>query len=95
MKDEDRDWIIYHLAIREKNTRLDDLVRDSGFSRDLVRESVERLEKGFLLDISGECIRALGVGESMVRCQCRFMKDSPIIVENGVIRARKPDREGD
>lgn len=95
MNDEDRDWIIYHLAIRSAQTRIGDLVRDSGFSENLVRDSVSRLEGGFLLEVSGEDVRGLSVGESLVRCQCRFMKDSPVDFENGVIRARKPENGGD
>lgn len=93
MRDEERDWIIYHLAIREKTVTFDDIVRDSGFSPDTVRQSLSRLTNAFLLDISGDTIRVLSIGESVVRCQCRFMKDSPVIFEDGVIKAREHDAE--
>lgn len=95
MKEEDRDWIIYHLAIRTARSSFADLVRDSGFSDDVVRDSVFRLEKKFLLDVSGDEIRGLSIGESLVRCQCRYMKDSPVVIENGVVRACRRSEEGE
>jgi hypothetical protein len=95
MKEEDRDWIIYHLAIRTAHSRFGDLVRESGFSEDLVRDSVSRLEKNFLVEVAGDKIRGLSVGESLVRCQCRYMEDSPVSFEDGIIRARRKGEEGE
>ena len=89
MKEEDADWLIYHLIAREKETAADELATESGLDPAAVTASLERLDRYLLIDRTGGKIRALSVGEAIIKCQAKNDATLPYVIENGVIKARK------
>jgi Mn-dependent DtxR family transcriptional regulator len=90
VKEEDADWIIYHLIVQKPVTDREELCTESGFDMPTVSASIARLEKNLLIECSEDKIRALNIGEALIRCQMKYSADLPFIIENGVIKARKP-----
>ena len=89
MKEEDADWLIYHLIVKEPATTAEGLVVLSGLDPCTVDASLERLERYLLVERKGGKLRALNFGESLIRCQVKYSDDLPFTLENGVIKARK------
>lgn len=89
MKEEDADWLIYHLIVKEPSTTVEGLVVLSGLDPRTVDASLERLESYFLIKRDGGKLRALNIGESLIRCQVKYSDDLPYTIENGVIKERK------
>ena len=89
MKEEDADWLIYHLIVKEPSGSAEDLVTASGLDPGAVDASLQRLERYLLIERTGGKVRALSVGESLIRCQIQYTKDLPYTIENGVIKERK------
>jgi hypothetical protein len=54
-----------------------------------VADSLDRLDRAFLIERDGTTIRALSVGESMLRCQAKYDNTLPYVFENGVVKAKK------
>jgi hypothetical protein len=90
VKEEDFDWIIYHLIIQKPVTDAETLCAESGFDALTTSASLGRLEKNLLIELIEGKIRALNIGEALIRCQMKYTDDLPFIIENGVIKARKP-----
>jgi len=89
VKEEDADWLIYHLIAKEPAMTVEGLVILSGFDPGTVAASLERLERYLLVERSGGKLRVLNFGESLIRCQVKYSDDLPFTLENGVIKARK------
>jgi hypothetical protein len=89
VKEEDADWLIYHLIVKEPSVSAEDLVRASGLDRCTVDASLERLERYLLIESTEGKVRALSFGEALIRCQVMYAKDLPYTIENGVIKQRK------
>jgi hypothetical protein len=89
MKDEDTDWLIYHLVAQQPYWTTDGLVSASGFEMSAVEKSLGRLEQDMLLEREDGRVRVLAVGESLLLCQTKNAKDLPYCIEQGVIRERK------
>lgn len=89
MKDENADWLIYHLVAQGSSVTADDLVSASGFDLAAVGRSIGRLERDLLIEQKDGRIRVFTVGEALLLCQIRHSKDLPYTIENGVIRAGK------
>ena len=89
MKEEDTDWLIYHLIVKEPSTTVEDLVVSSGIDPGMVDASLTRLERYLLIERNGGKLRALNFGESLIRCQLKHSEDLPFTIENGVIKERK------
>ena len=89
MRDEERDWEIYH-AFQDGKTRTAGDLAALGYARGDVEASLSRLEKAFLVERSGDAVRVLSFQESLLLCQMANDRDSPICIEKGVIRARQP-----
>jgi len=89
VKEEDADWLIYHLIAKEPATTVEGLVILSGFDPGTVAASLERLERYLLVERSGGKLRVLNFGESLIRCQVKYSDDLPYTIENGVIKERK------
>lgn len=90
MKEEDADWLIYHLIVKEPSISAEDLVAASGLDPSVVEASLKRLERYLLIGHTEGKVRALGIGEALISCQIKYTKDLPYIIENGVIKQRKP-----
>ena len=89
MKEEDADWLIYHLIVNEPEITVERLVVLSGLDSITVNASLKRLERYLLIERDGDKLHALNFGESLIRCQVKYSEDLPYTIENGVIRERK------
>jgi len=89
VKEEDADWVIYHLIVKESSISAGDLVMASGLDPGDVDASLKRLERYLLIERTEGSVRALSFGESLIRCQVKYAKDLPYTIENGVIKERK------
>jgi hypothetical protein len=89
VKEEDADWVIYHLIAKEPSRSVEGLVTVSGFDPCDVDASLKRLERYLLIERTEGNVRALSFGEALIRCQVKYSKDLPYIIENGVIKERK------
>ncbi|MGA9085591.1 MAG: MarR family transcriptional regulator [Methanoregula sp.] len=89
MKEEDVDWLIYHIITQKGEVTADDLADVSGLDAAAVTTSLDRLDRYFLIDRTSGKIRTLSVGEALIKCQAKNDGTLPYIIENGVIRARK------
>lgn len=93
MKDEDIDWIIYHLFAPQGSADPIDLTTKSGLDLKTVNTSLQRLEKYFLIEMVDGRARLLSVNESLIRCQFTYDADLRYMIENGVIKqTRKSDQ---
>jgi hypothetical protein len=95
MREEDLDWEVYHLIVADPS-------RDAGFlaahlrcSPAEIQASLQRLERASLIEQGdGGRFRVLSIQEMILRCQARYCRDIPYVIEGGVIRLKK-DREPD
>jgi len=90
MRDEDLDWEIYHALIGGKFRTEADLA-GCGYDPGLVEASLCRLERYLLIERRGGGLRALSLPESILLCQARNEEDSPLVIENGVIRVKRAE----
>lgn len=89
MKDEDTDWLIYHLIAQEPGITSGTLADKSGLDGAVVTASLERLDRALLIDRTDGKVRVLSVGEALVKCQAKYDDTLPYVIEDGVIKARK------
>lgn len=90
VKPEDLDWMVYHLVLGEEASTKDALTGRTGCTPEEVDESVRRLVSYFLIDTDGEQFRALSVPDMFLRSQCKYDDDMPIVIENGVVKQKRP-----
>ena len=89
MKEEDADWVIYHLIVTEPSISAEALASASGLDPCAVDASLKRLERYLLIERTEGKLRLLNVGEALLRCQIKYSQDLPYTIENGVIKERK------
>jgi hypothetical protein len=89
VKEEDADWLIYHILVKQPSISAEDLAVKSGLEPDDVGASLKRLEQYLLIDYADGKVRVLSFGEALIRCQIKYAKDLPYTIENGVIKQRK------
>jgi len=89
VKDEDVDWQIYHLIPEDSATTAAELCSKSGLDRAIVAASLVRLTQSCLIECPNDSVRMLNFGEALLRNQCKYERDLPFTIENGVIKARK------
>lgn len=89
MKEEDADWLIYHLIAKEPSVTAEDLLRVSGCDPCTLNASLDRLERYHLIERTEGTVRALSFGEALIRCQVKHSGTLPYTIENGVIKERK------
>ena len=77
MKEEDADWVIYHLLVQEPSISVEGLVTASGLDPCVVDGSLERLERYLLIERTEGKLRVLNFGEALIRCQVKYSQDSP------------------
>jgi hypothetical protein len=92
VKPEDFDSEVYHILSAGKGSTPEALAEETGCPREAVNESLRRLLSYLLIDYSGGKYQALSVPEMLLRCQCRFAADLPFIIEDGVIKPKKPEQ---
>jgi len=89
VKEEDADWVIYHLIVKEPSLSVEGLITACGLDPGVVDASLKRLERYLLIERTEGNVRALNFGEALIRCQIKYSKDLPYIIEDGVIKERK------
>jgi hypothetical protein len=89
VKEEDTDWAIYHLLVKEPSLSPEGLVTASGLDPCVVDASLKRLERYLLIEQTDGKLRVLNFGEALLRCQIKYSRDLPYTLENGVIKERK------
>jgi hypothetical protein len=89
VKEEDADWLIYHLLVKEPAITVEGLAVSTGLDPGAVDASLARLERYLLVEREGAKLRVLNFGESLIRCQVKYSEDLPYTIENGVIKERK------
>lgn len=88
MKEEDQDWLIYHLLADTGPAGVEDLSDRAGIAPDKVEESLRRLEKLLLVQRKEREYSVLSLQEMLIRCQCRYDPGLPYEIENGVIKMK-------
>lgn len=92
MRDEDLDWLCYITLSRGTGSAtVPELAEATGLPPDAVSASAARLEQALLARREGARVLLIAVQESFLLCQSRYGKEMPFVIENGVIRARRPD----
>ena len=89
MKDEDADWLIYHLAACSPSPTTDGLISESGLDPSAVEKSLERLERNLLIERKTEKVRVLSAGEMLLLCQIKSSQNLLYTIENDIIREKK------
>ena len=89
MKEEDADWIIYHLIAQKETITAEELTVASEMDADTVHASLARLERSLLVERSGASFRAVTIGEAILKCQIKNTLDPRFEIVDGVIKARK------
>jgi hypothetical protein len=91
MKEEDIDWIIYHLLVQVKTASPDELAAQSGLDLSLVILSLQRLEHNLLVKFADDRARVLNISETLILCQMKYDTNLPYTIENGVIKPKKKE----
>ena len=89
MREEDLDWLVYHLLLDGTLQDCDRLAARAGCPGEELADSLARLESLFLIVREGTWYRVLSVQEVMLSSQARHDPSAPFVVEGGVIRERK------
>ena len=89
MKEEDVDWLVYHRIPEHAAITEEALSEVCGLDAETIAASLGRLERSCLIGRSGRNVRLLNFGEALLRNQCKYEKDLPFIIENGVIKEKK------
>jgi len=89
VKDEDADWMVYHLLAQAEKTTPGALAEKASLNKAAIAASLDRLDRALLIERDGESVRALSVGEALLKCQTKYDDTLPYVVENGMIKARK------
>jgi hypothetical protein len=89
VKQEDTDWLVYHLIPPGASSTTEVLVRKSGLDPSVIEESLARLERYCLIERNGGKVRVLTFGESLIHNQIHYEKDLPFTIENGVIKEKR------
>lgn len=88
-KDCDTDWALYHMLTDEKPVMIAELVKRSGWSRDVVEASLSRLENNCLIAVMGESVSLLSLSDMLMLNEMLHAPDMPVYIENRVIKAKK------
>jgi hypothetical protein len=70
VKEEDADWVIYHLMVQEPSISVEGLVTASGLDPCIVDASLNRLERYLLIERTEGKLRVLNFGEAS--CAARY-----------------------
>jgi DNA-binding IclR family transcriptional regulator len=82
VKDEDCDWMCYHIIARQPSMMTEALAAASGLDAAAVESSLARLQQALLVERTGESVRVLSFGESLIKTQVKYSED-------GVIKEKK------
>ena len=89
VRQEDIDWKIYHIVVEETSVSVDEVTSKTGLDKETVSESLKRLESASLIGYDGKTAKILSIQEMLLKCRIKNTAsdpNSPIIIENGVIK---------
>ena len=89
MNEQDLDWQVYHLLVKDPDQGRERLAATTGSSTEEITSSLRRLEDAGLIEQDGERIRVPSLQEILLSCQARYDRDSPFVIEEGIIRLKK------
>ena len=90
MREEERDWQIYHIIAEKPGITVDEVCSVAGTKKTIAEDSVNRLQKFKLISRKGDAYAVKSIQEMLITAELeRAMKDSPIYMENGVIKVQK------
>ena len=90
MRPEDRDWQIYHIIADKSEITVDEICKMTGREKNVAEESLERLENFHLISRKCDKYEAKSIQDILISAELKqAMKDSPIYMEDGVIKVRK------
>ena len=92
VKDEDLDWIVYHVLSNGGVKTEESLVRETGLPAGDVSASLTRLKSNLLIDCRDGNYDVVSIPEMLFRCQCRYEQGMPVVIEDGVIKVKKPEQ---
>ncbi|MDO5844200.1 MAG: hypothetical protein Q4Q53_03520 [Methanocorpusculum sp.] len=89
MKSEEIDWAIFHMIPEKSPVTISKLIETSGFDRETVESSLNRLENNCLIAVMGETVNALSIEDMFMINEIKYDKNSLVEIENGIIRIKK------
>ena len=90
MREEERDWQIYHIIAEKPGITVDEVCSVACTKKTIAEDSVNRLQKFKLISRKGDAYAVKSIQEMLITAELeRAMKDSPIYMENGVIKVQK------
>ena len=89
VKDEDIDWIVYHILSNGGAKTEESIVRETGLPAGDISASLIRLKSNLLIECRDGNYDVISIPEMLFRCQCRYGQDIPIVIEDGVIKVKK------
>ena len=94
MRPEDRDWQIYHIIADKSEITTDEICKLTGREESIAEESLERLEKYHLISRKEDKYVPKSIQSILISAELKqTMKDSPIYMEDGVIKVRKESED--
>ena len=90
MSAEDTDWLVYHRIPQTGEIPERELAADCGLDDRTLADSLARLDRSCLVERGDGRVRMLSFGEALIKNQFKNDEDLPYVIENGVIKARKP-----
>ncbi len=89
MREEDIDWLVFHLVDTGAAATRAELAEATGLTGEEIAASVGRLVRAMLVGETGDTIHLFSLQEMLIRNQCRYDESIPFTIENGVIRPKK------
>lgn len=94
MRSEERDWQIYHILAEKSEITMDEICKMACTEESIARESLERLERYRLISRKGDAWVIKSIQEILLTAEIeRAMKNTPMYMENGVIKVRTESEE--
>jgi hypothetical protein len=94
VREEDRDWQIYHIIAEKSGITVNEICSAACAEIDVAEDSLERLQRYKLISRTGDTCAVKSIQEMLIAAEMeRIMKDSPMYMENGVIKVRTEREE--
>jgi hypothetical protein len=95
VREEDLDWKVYHIVAARKSSGPDEVCSLVPCDPEEATASLDRLTERNLLVREGGGYRVASIHETLIACQLKHTRDCPIFFEDGVIKVKQPEREGE
>ncbi len=92
MRESDIDWEIYHIiATVDEGCPRSRIIDETLYEDEVIHNSLQRLLSSLLIHECNQVYRVISVQEYMLKCQLKYCQSTSIIIENGIIRVKRPD----